>query len=53
MFCFETAAMTSSVFIPWAAIRAGSSHTRIESLGPYTVASPTPGTRRRTGWMLE
>ena len=35
-----------------AAMRAGSSQTRIESFGPYTVASPTPGTRRSTGWML-
>ena len=52
MFCFETAAITSSVFIPCAAMRAGSSHTRIESFGPYTVASPTPLTRRSTGWMF-
>ena len=52
MFCFETAAITSSVFIPCAAMRAGSSQTRIESFGPYTVASPTPGTRRSTGWMF-
>ena len=49
MFCRVTAAITSSELIACAAMRSGSSHTRIASLGPYTVASPTPGMRRRTG----
>ena len=33
-FCFVTAAITSSEFSPWAAMRSGSIHTRIESFGP-------------------
>ena len=52
MFCFVTAAMTSSELRPCAARRSASIHTRIESFGPYTVASPTPGTRRSAGWMF-
>ena len=51
-FCLVTAAITSSVLSPCAAMRSGSIHTRIESFGPCTVASPTPGMRSSTGWML-
>ena len=47
-----TAAITSSVLRPCAAMRSGSIHTRMAIFGPYTVASPTPGIRSSTGWML-